>query len=143
MPSNCRLSNSDAVTIDANGSRLSVFGLSNAESCYGAAAVERAAEPSADHLLMVINDILDLSKIEARKMELHPDDIHLPTFLEGIVGMFQPWSFAGYRYGFMLLFFSTLAFILWSHVVPKGIHADQVESISIGEFEQGSAGGEH
>ena len=61
----------------------------------------------------------------------------------GIVGMFQPWTFAGYRYGFMLLFFSTLAFILWSHVVPKGVHADQVESISIGEFEQGSAGGEH
>jgi len=61
----------------------------------------------------------------------------------GIVGMFQPWSFAGYRFGFLLLFFSTLSFILWSHVVPKGIHADQVESISIGEFEQGSASGEH
>jgi hypothetical protein len=60
----------------------------------------------------------------------------------GIVGMFQPWSFAGYRYGFMLLFLSTLAFILWSHVVPKGTHADEVESMSVGEFEQSSVGGE-
>lgn len=37
----------------------------------------------------------------------------------GIFGMFQPWIFVAYKYGFLLLLFSTLAFILWSHITPK------------------------
>ncbi|MEB3341433.1 ATP-binding protein [Okeania sp.] len=36
------------------------------------------------HLLTLINDILDLSKIEARKLELQLQPIHLPSFLQGI-----------------------------------------------------------
>jgi signal transduction histidine kinase len=44
---------------------------------------------SGKHLLTLINDILDLSKIEANKMELYPSNFHLQNFLDGIVGIIR------------------------------------------------------
>lgn len=36
----------------------------------------------------------------------------------GVFGMFQPWVFLFFRYGFYLLLLATLGFIAWTHVTP-------------------------
>jgi predicted ATPase/signal transduction histidine kinase/CheY-like chemotaxis protein/tRNA A-37 threonylcarbamoyl transferase component Bud32 len=44
---------------------------------------------SGKHLLTLINDILDLSKIEARKLELYPDTFHFGHFIESVSGIIR------------------------------------------------------
>ena len=45
---------------------------------------------SGEHLLALINDVLDMAKIEARRLELHPVDFDLPDFVQGVAAFFQP-----------------------------------------------------
>ena len=47
------------------------------------------------------------------------ESILIAGIVLGIVGMFQPWLFEAYKYGFLILLFSTLSFIAWSHVTPR------------------------
>ncbi len=46
-------------------------------------------EQCGHHLLTLINDILDLSKIESQKMSLYPTEINFDSFMQAIVEMFS------------------------------------------------------
>lgn len=39
--------------------------------------------------------------------------------VSSVVCLMQPWQMVSFSYGFLLLLFSTLGFILWSHVTPQ------------------------
>ncbi|MGF1539413.1 MAG: ATP-binding protein [Pleurocapsa sp.] len=70
---------------------------------------------SGNHLLTLINDILDLSKIEARKLELYPRQIHCQSFLNSIADLIRMQALEK-----DILFECTL-----SPALPIGIQADE------------------
>ncbi|MGH2593315.1 MAG: hypothetical protein ACRDGG_07360 [Anaerolineae bacterium] len=50
--------------------------------------------------------------------------VTIAGILLGTLGMFQPWDLMGFRPGFLILLVSTLAFIVWSHLIPKRAEDD-------------------
>ena len=67
------------------------------------------------HLLTLINDILDLSKIEARKLELHAHDFDFAAFLEGVTEICK---IRAEQKGIEFK-------CCFSSALPPGIHADE------------------
>jgi len=55
----------------------------------------------------------------ARKTYNQVERAIIGLMLVGIIGMFQPFVLELYRYGFLLLLFSTIGFIIISHIAPK------------------------
>jgi signal transduction histidine kinase len=51
---------------------------------------------SGEHLLMLINDILDISKIEAGKVDIQSVPVHLAKLINGVVDMIRPRAEAGH-----------------------------------------------
>ncbi|MBN8826877.1 MULTISPECIES: ATP-binding protein [unclassified Spirosoma] len=75
----------------------------------------RVIHDCAETLLSLINDVLDLSKIEARKMEVEQDTIHLPELLQAITQSIQ------LRAEQKGLAFETE----WSELLPAWIQGDE------------------
>lgn len=76
-------------------------------------------------IIIVVGSMLN-DNVPARTHRII-EQILIAGIVLGVVGMFQPWIFEGYKYGFLLLLVSTLGFIVWSHVAPK---REQVEEAS-------------
>jgi signal transduction histidine kinase/CheY-like chemotaxis protein len=76
----------------------------SAKSRDGITTIRRSGE----HLLMLINDLLDLAKIEAGKMDLAPSDVHLPSLVRTVADMcrgraeLKKISFAHHQHGMAL-----------------------------------------
>jgi len=69
---------------------------------------------SGEHLLTLISGILDISKIEAGKMEILPVDIHITSFLNGVTAIIRSWAEG-----------KALDFTVETDALPEGVRADE------------------
>ena len=74
----------------------------------------RIIRESGEHLSAIISGLLDISRIEAGRIELYRDRIRLPALLEGLVQMLRPQAEA-----------KGLRLIYDAHALPAVVHADE------------------
>ena len=53
-------------------------------------ASHQRVQAAADHLLSLVNDVLDLSKIEVGRMDLEPEPVDLDAILDGVATVIEP-----------------------------------------------------
>ncbi len=96
-------------------------------------------------IVAFIDLIIFLATLLNHSVPERPYTIILNIFIAGIVfgviGMFQPFAFIFYQIGFLMLFVSLIGFMIWGHLVPKGVQRQQeISNVSIGEVEKHSVG---
>jgi lysylphosphatidylglycerol synthetase-like protein (DUF2156 family) len=76
---------------------------------------------------LILLFILSITLASIRFRRIIPGRTHRPVelltiagILLGIVALFQPWHLGPYTFGFGLVLISTLAYIFWSHIEPRG-----------------------
>ena len=74
----------------------------------------RIIRESGEHLNAIIGGLLDISRIEAGRIELYRDRIRLPELLEGLVHMLRPQAEA-----------KGLRLVYDAHGLPAVVHADE------------------
>ena len=85
-------------------------------------------------ILVIVGNLLN-NKIPERVYKVI-DFILIAGIVLGVLSMFQPWSLQVYKYGFMVLLFSVLGYIIWSHTIPrKGSQSDEVMDTPLIEAE--------
>jgi hypothetical protein len=91
-------------------------------------------------LIVVVASMLN-ENIASRPYRLI-ESILIAGIVVGVVGMFQPWLYILYKFGFLVLLVSTLGYILWSHVAPKSFQRqEELGGLSISNSEIGKPGG--
>ncbi len=73
-------------------------------------------QQSGEHLLTLINDILDLSKIEAGHLDLYRSDFHFVNFLHGLIGIIK---MRAQQKGIALIYEAD------EQTLPAGVQADE------------------
>jgi len=86
-------------------------------------------------ILVIIGNLLN-NRISERIYKII-ETVLIVGIVVGVLSMFQPWSVVLYKYGFIVVLFSVLSYIIWSHTIPKKpVRSDELADSSLIESKQ-------